>query len=168
MHRKRLVCGIFLVRIMHSALYLYSWTCSIRISQKSMNYILFEHKHSFRVYFFRPLHRFFSIRKSRWTLFFLNLSVNMSNNWENYKLVSLILCVNFSTKFRFIEFFFQVVIVLYCALGNAERPLGNHTSCVVPQVAHCVIAQRVAQQPFKPRMNFLVINYDSGKYIGNT
>jgi hypothetical protein len=36
----------------------------------------------------------------------------------------------------------------------------------VPQVAHCAIAQRVAQQPFKPRMNFLVINYDSGKYIG--
>jgi hypothetical protein len=159
-----LVCGIFLVRIMHSALYLYSWTCS-RLCQKAMNYILFEHKHSFRDYFFRPLHSFFSIRESRRTLFFLNLIVNMSNIRENYKLVSLILCVNFSTKFRLIEFFFQVVILLYCALWNAERPLGNHISCVVSQVAHCAIARRVAQQPFKPRMNFLVINYDSGKYI---
>jgi hypothetical protein len=63
------------------------------------------------------------------------------------------------------KFLFQVVILLYCALWNAERPLGNHTPCVVPQVAHFAIAQRVAQQPFKPPMNFSVIKYDSGKCI---
>jgi hypothetical protein len=36
----------FFVRIMHSALYLYSWTCS-RLCQKAMNWILFEHKQGF-------------------------------------------------------------------------------------------------------------------------
>jgi hypothetical protein len=126
----------FLVRIMYSSLYLHSWTCS-RLCQKAMNYNLFEHKHSFRDYFFRPLQSFFSTRKSRWTLFFLNLSVNMSNIWENYKLVSLILCVNFSTKFRLIEISFSGGHFIIVRVVKRRETTGKyHTSCVVPQMAH--------------------------------
>jgi hypothetical protein len=63
-------------------------------------------------------------------------------------LVSLILCVNFSTKFRLIEISFSgglFIIVGILNLKRRETTLKHHTLCVVPQVAHCANAQRVAQ-----------------------
>jgi hypothetical protein len=68
------------------------------------------------------------------------------------------------------EFLFQVVILFLCVLWNAGRPLGNiilHVLCHRWRTAQSRNeSRRVAQQPFKPPMNFSVINYDSGKCIG--
>jgi hypothetical protein len=69
----------------------------------------------------------------------------MSNIWENYKLVSLILCVNFSTKFRLIEISFSGGHFIIVRVVKRRETTGkHHTPCVVPQVAHCAIAKRVA------------------------
>jgi hypothetical protein len=81
-----------------------------------MNYILFEHKHSFRNYFFRPQHSFFSIRKSRRTLFFLNLSVKMFNinNFSGGHFY-------YSTHFETQRDHWETSYLMCCATGGALR-----------------------------------------------
>jgi hypothetical protein len=110
-----------------------------------MNQIFLEHKYSFRDYFFRPQHSFFSIRKSRRTLFFFNLSVNNVQYLRKLKNGFLDPVCKFFYEISSLQNFFFGWPFYYSRHFKTQRDHWKHNfSCVVPQVAHCAIAQRVA------------------------
>jgi hypothetical protein len=92
--------------------YLYKNTCKKACKNRielAMNYFLFEHKHSFRDYFFRPQHM-------------CAVSMVYEKVAEHYKLVFLILCVNFSTKFRLIEISFSGGLFIIVDILKPQQP----------------------------------------------
>jgi hypothetical protein len=133
MHGKRLVCGIFLVKIKNQ-----HYTCVAErapdFAKKQWIKFCLNSSTLLGITFLGHYTVFLvHIRESRQTLFFLNLSVNMSNIWENefpWFFVLIFLRNSVSSIFFFRWSFYYVVkrrettgksYFMCCATGGALR-----------------------------------------------